>query len=70
MKNFYVGKRSCGCITAALVDDDKTTPDEIAEFARSMKGTQRRVEHLSLPLETPIPLVHCTCKKTAAIGNQ
>lgn len=47
-RKFYVGIRSCGCITAALVDDEKTTPKEIAQFAREMHKTKRRMEHREL----------------------
>ena len=47
-RKFYVGIKACGCITAALVDDEKTTPKDIAEFARDMHKTKRRMEHREL----------------------
>ena len=42
---FYIGISKCGCITATLVDDENTTAKEIAEFARSMQKTKRRMSH-------------------------
>lgn len=42
---FYVGIKDCGCITAALLDDAETTPKAIAEFARNMHKSKRRMEH-------------------------
>lgn len=42
---FYVGVAKCGCVRALLVDDDKTTPDEIASFAKRQKKMDRRMEH-------------------------
>ena len=47
-RKFYVGITECGCITAALVDDEKTTAKEIAQFARDMHKTKRRMEHREL----------------------
>ena len=40
---FYVGVKDCGCITATLVDDSITKPKEIADFAREMEKTGRRI---------------------------
>lgn len=42
---FYVGIAECGCIRALLVDDEHTTPDEIASFAKRQKKMKRRMEH-------------------------
>jgi hypothetical protein len=39
-RKFY----DCGCISAMLVDDELTTPKEIAEFAGRMAKTKRRME--------------------------
>lgn len=47
-RKFYVGISGCGCITAALVDDEKTTAKDIAQFARDMHKTKRRMEHREL----------------------
>ena len=47
-RKFYVGITECGCITAALVDDEKTTAKEIAQFASDMHKTKRRMEHREL----------------------
>jgi hypothetical protein len=44
-RRFYFGVRECGCVTAALVDDELTTAAEIADFARRMAKTKRRVQH-------------------------
>lgn len=44
-KPFYVGVRQCGCITAAMIDDASTSAGEVADFAREMAKTHRRVEH-------------------------
>lgn len=44
-KRFYVGIRPCGCVTAVMVDDEDTTPKDIAEFARDMQKSKRRMEH-------------------------
>jgi hypothetical protein len=65
-KPFYVGVRPCGCITAAMIDDDTTTPDEIAEFARDMAKSGRRVEHRSLTQEEfQRTFVQCKCTGNA-----
>lgn len=50
-KGFYVGVKVCGCITACLVDDESTTPKEIAEFAREMYKTNRKMKHIELTEE-------------------
>lgn len=43
---FYAGVRPCGCMTAMLVDDEKTTAKELASFARDMAKTGRTVKHV------------------------
>lgn len=43
--NFYVGISECGCISAMLVDDNDTTAKEVADFARRMQRTKRRMQH-------------------------
>ena len=48
---FYVGVKDCGCITATLVDDSITKPKDIADFAREMQKTNRRVEHREMTLD-------------------
>lgn len=51
MSGFYVGIAVCGCERAWLIDDDETTPKEIAEFARrqqKMKRTMKHVEKMNL----------------------
>lgn len=47
-KGFYVGVKACGCLTACLVDDENTTAKEVAEFAREMHKTGRRMKHRDL----------------------
>ena len=65
-KPFYVGVRSCGCVTAAMIDDDTTTPEEIAQFARDMAKSGRRVEHRALTLEEfQQSFVQCNCTGNA-----
>ena len=44
-RKFYLGIRTCGCVTASLVDDANTTASEVADFARRMALTKRHVEH-------------------------
>jgi hypothetical protein len=48
---FYVGVSECGCVTAMLVDDDKTTPKEIGDFARRMSKSKRRMEHRTVTID-------------------
>jgi hypothetical protein len=51
-RKFYVGVRpECGCHTAMLVDDEQTSPKEIARFARDMAKTKRVVRHVELTRE-------------------
>lgn len=66
-RKFYVGIRPCGCITACLVDDQDTQPGEIAEFARDMKKTGRRVEHREMSYaEFQSTFKSCEHKKAAS----
>ncbi len=67
-RKFYVGIRPCGCITACLVDDQDTQPGEIAEFARDMKKTGRRVEHRELSYAEFEATFKCCEHKSAAIA--
>ena len=55
MGAFYVGIGECGRVRAALVDDQDTTPAEVAQFARRqqrMKRTMRHVETDALDFTT------------------
>ena len=64
---FYVGVKRCGCITATLVDDSTTRPKEIADFAREMEKTGRRVEHRELTLdEFKAAFKRCGCESSNA----
>nr|MBL8412754.1 hypothetical protein [Dechloromonas sp.] len=47
-KTFYTGVKPCGCVTALLVDDDETTAKEVADFAREMHKTGRKMKHAEL----------------------
>lgn len=67
-RKFYVGIRPCGCITACLVDDHDTQPGEIAEFARDMKKTNRRVEHREMSHAEFEATFKCCEHKSAAIA--
>lgn len=42
---YYVGIAACGCVRALLIDDEKTTAKEIADFARRQAQMKRRMEH-------------------------
>ena len=46
MSAFYVGIGQCGCVRASLVDDEHTTPGEIAAFARRQKSMKRTMRHV------------------------
>ncbi len=64
---FYVGVKKCGCITATLVDDSTTKPKEIADFAREMQKTNRRVEHRELTFEEfKEVFTRCKCEPSNA----
>lgn len=57
----YIGKRpACGCITAAMVDDETMTPDDLAEFARDIIASGRRLEHIEIPDGETVALKRCT----------
>lgn len=48
-RKFYAGVRpDCGCHTALLVDDEKTTAKDVARFAADMAKSQRVVRHVEL----------------------
>lgn len=47
-KPFYFGVRSCGCHTATMVDDEETTAAHVADFAKRMAKSGRRVVHKSV----------------------
>lgn len=47
-KIFYIGVKPCGCITACMVDDDKTTAKEVSDFAKNMHKTGRKMKHAEL----------------------
>lgn len=40
----YVGVKSCGCVTAALVDDKDTTARQVRDFCNRMLRTKREVK--------------------------
>jgi len=65
---FYVGISKCGCVSAMLVDDESTTPKEIAQFARRMGRTFRTVEHRELDLEK-VRSVFDSCPHHGAKAN-
>ena len=67
---FYVGVKDCGCITATLVDDSITKPKEIADFAREMQKTNRRVEHREMTLdEFKDVFKRCKCEPSNALSS-
>ena len=61
-KSFYIGVKDCGCTTACLVDDDETTAKEVAEFAREMHKTGRKLKHVELTeAEFMATVKQCDC---------
>lgn len=44
----YLGIKSCGCATAILVDDEHTTPGQVAEFAKKLHKRGDRMENLPM----------------------
>ena len=61
MSGFYVGIGKCGCVRGALVDDEDTTPKEVAEFARRQQQAKRTMRHVDEIDWTP----HPDCKEHA-----
>lgn len=59
---FYVGIAECGCIRAMLVDDDQTTPDEIASFAKRQKKMKMRMAHRTYLSEDDVKSVMFGCR--------
>jgi hypothetical protein len=47
-RSFYLGVRECGCASAALVDDEKTTAAEVSRFAKDLSKSGRRLKHVTL----------------------
>lgn len=45
-KQLYIGVKTCGCVTASLIDDKMTTAKDIADFAREMHKSNREVRHV------------------------
>lgn len=58
---YYLGVKACGCVTAGMVDDITTTATHVADFAKNMAKTNRRVE--TLEVNGSVPLVTCKCIK-------
>ena len=44
-KIFYIGVKPCGCITACMVDDDKTAAKEEVSDPKNMHKTGRKMKH-------------------------
>lgn len=62
-KSFYTGVKPCGCVTALLVDDEKTTAKEVADFARNMHKTGRNMHHAELTkAELMATFKKCECQ--------
>lgn len=47
-KPFYIGVRPCGCITAAMVDDDTISRSDVTAFENDMVRSGRRFERRML----------------------
>lgn len=66
-KSFYIGVKLCGCITASMVDDDKTTAKDVADFANNMHKTGRKIKHAELTeAEFMAALKRCQCQPSNA----
>ncbi len=60
--SFDIGVKSCGCITACMVDDDKTTAKDVADFAKNMHKTGRKMKHAELTeVEFMASFKRCEC---------
>jgi hypothetical protein len=64
----YVGRaKCCGRVTAAMVDDEQTTANDVAQFARSIAKSNRRLEHMTLTDDTKLSMERCECGKTGRL---
>lgn len=52
---FYIGIAECGCVRGALIDDERTTPEEVADFARRQQQMKRQIRHVEKVDWTPAP---------------
>ena len=43
-----------------MVDDETMTPDDLAEFARDIIASGRRLEHIEIPDGKTVALKRCT----------
>ena len=58
----YIGINPCGCITAAMIDDADTSAERVAEFAKNMAKTGRKLKHITFdPDKEPLIVVRCKC---------
>lgn len=67
MKAYTGVAKCCGKVTAAMVDDEKTSAKDVADFARSMHKTDRELRHVEDILLT-IKLERCECGKTKRLS--
>lgn len=58
----YIGRKTCGCITAAMIDDEKTTAEQRTEFAKNMFDSGRSVERMKFD-DAKNLLCRCQCVK-------
>lgn len=62
-QSFYIGTKACGCVTAAMVDDEQTTAKDVADFAREMHKTGRKLSHVEMTEQQFMDsLKACECK--------
>jgi hypothetical protein len=62
VRRLYIGKaKCCGVITAAMVDDETTTADEVAKFAKSIAKSNRQFGHLELSDTEKLAMERCKC---------
>lgn len=57
---FYIGIAECGCVRGLLVDDERTTAGEIAEFAERQAQMNRRMKHVPAGQKPPGVNPDCT----------
>lgn len=61
MKAYIAKAKCCGAITAGMLDDERTTAKDVADFAREAHKYDRALEHVTDWGE--IKLVRCECKR-------
>jgi hypothetical protein len=50
-RKYYIGRIACGCVMAIMHDDAQTTAGDVADFARDMARSRRKLEHVEWTAE-------------------